>query len=91
MKIEIHLRDTMPNGKRINQRRACRLESCRVYREAGDGLRLNNIAHLALQWFQAAALCFINDDPEQAKQTGTLANEERLQKYCADIDGGKAQ
>jgi len=81
MKIEIILRDTDTHGKRIKRRRACVIESCRVYRQAGDGLRLNNLATLAHKWFLGAALAFVNDDPDNPNKNGTLPTEERMAQY----------
>ena len=80
MKIEIHLRDTKTNGKRIGGR-ACVIESCRVFRESGDGVRLSNLATLAYKWFFGAALAFVNDDPANPSANGTLPTEARVAQY----------
>ena len=80
MRIEITLRDTKPNGQRI-PRRACVIESCRVFKQAGDGLRLDNVAPIAYKWFLGAALAFVNDDPSTGNTNGTLPTEERMAQY----------
>jgi len=85
VRIEIHLRDTNCQGKRLGGKK-CVLESCRVYREAGDGVRLNNLAVLAAKWFQGAALLFINDDAEKASKTGTLGTEEAVEQRLAQYE-----
>jgi len=54
MKIEIHIRDTDKTGKRVGKRNAF-VESCRVYKEAGDGLRLDNLAIPAYAYFKKAS------------------------------------
>lgn len=58
MKIEIHIRDTASNGKRVGMRNLF-LESCRVYKESGDGLRLDNLAIPAFGWFNEKAKEFV--------------------------------
>ena len=58
MKIEIHIRDTASNGKRVGMRNLF-LESCRVYKESGDGLRLDNLAISAFGWFNEKAKEFV--------------------------------
>ena len=80
MRIEIVLRDTKPNGKRIPNR-ACVVESCRVFKQAGDGLRLDNVAPMAHKWFLGAALAFVNDDPSTGNKNGTLPTAERMAQY----------
>lgn len=59
MKIEIHLRDGNAQGHKLGQGRLL-MESCRVYREAGDGLRLNNMAVAAQAYFSAMTKVFVN-------------------------------
>lgn len=80
MKIEIIIRDTNSHGKRLGKRN-CYLESCRVYKQAGDGLRLDNVAPLAYRWFHGAAMVFLNDNPSRADAHGTLPTEERIAQY----------
>ena len=58
MKIEIHIRDSYANGKKLGRRRLM-LESCRVYKESGDGLRLDNLAIPAFGWFNEKAKEFV--------------------------------
>lgn len=41
MLIQIEIRDTNPQGKRYAGKK-CTLSKFNVYRQAGDGLRLNN-------------------------------------------------
>lgn len=55
MKVEIHIRDTNCNGKRVGMRNAF-VESVRVFKESGDGLRLDNLAPLAQGYFKAKSL-----------------------------------
>ena len=43
MLIQIEIRDTAPNGKRYPGKK-CTLSKFNVYRQAGDGLRLNNLS-----------------------------------------------
>lgn len=79
MKIEIHIRDSYANGKKIGRRRLM-LESCRVYKEAGDGLRLDNVAPGAYAFFKSACMVFLKDDPTNKDETMTLPNVDRLEK-----------
>ncbi len=53
MKIEIHLRDVGADGKFVGLK-GLRCASLRVIREAGDRLRLNNIAPQMERAFVAA-------------------------------------
>lgn len=79
MKIEIHIRDSAANGKKLGRRRLM-LESCRVYKEAGDGLRLDNVAPVAYAFFKSACMVFLKDDPTNKDETMTLPNVDRLEK-----------
>lgn len=79
MKIEIHIRDSYANGKKLGRRRLM-LESCRVYKEAGDGLRLDNVAPVAYAFFKSACMVFLKDDPTNKDETMTLPNVDRLEK-----------
>lgn len=54
MKIEIHIRDTDKHGKRVGMANLF-LESCKVYKEAGDGLRLDNFAVFVQSYFNEKA------------------------------------
>lgn len=53
MRIEIHLRDTGKDGKYVGLK-GLRCSALRVIREAGDKLRLNNIAPQMEKLFAAA-------------------------------------
>jgi len=66
MKIEIHIKDTAPTGKRVGFRNLY-LESCRVYKEPGDGLRLDNLAVAAAVAFGDKAKDFISKAKEVYK------------------------
>lgn len=50
MKIEIHIRDTNAQGEKIGFKNI-RMESCRVYKEPKDGLRLDNLVISSYSWF----------------------------------------
>lgn len=80
MKIEIHIRDSYANGKKIGRRRLI-LESCRVYKEAGDGLRLDNVAPVAYAFFKSACMVFLKDDPTDASAPMTLPTYERIGEF----------
>lgn len=73
MKIEIHIRDTKSNGKRVGGR-ACYVESCRVFKEAGDGLRLDNLAVTASRWFLIAAKMLANGKLPSVEKQEELFN-----------------
>ena len=82
MLIQIEIRDTNPQGKRFEGKK-CVLSKFNIYRQAGDGLRLNNLANQAASWFKGAAMLFLNDtvDPTTSMNEGTLPNEARLAQY----------
>ena len=82
MLIQIEIRDTNPQGKRFEGKK-CVLSKFNVYRQAGDGLRLNNLATQAASWFKGAAMLFLNDtvDTTTSTKEGTLPNEARLAQY----------
>ena len=82
MLIQIEIRDTNPQGKRFAGKK-CVLSKFNVYRQAGDGLRLNNLANQAASWFKVAAMLFLNDtvDTTTSTKEGTLPNEARLAQY----------
>lgn len=50
MKVEIHFRDSDKTGKRVGMRNLF-MESCKVYKEPGDGLRLDNFAVFVQAYF----------------------------------------
>ena len=79
MKIEIHIRDSYANGKKLGRRRLM-LESCRVYKEAGDGLRLDNVAPVAYAFFKSACMVFLKDDPTDPESRMTIPTGDRLAK-----------
>ena len=80
MQIEIHIRDSYANGKKIGRRRLT-LESCRVYKEAGDGLRLDNVAPVAYTFFKSACMVFLKDDPTDVSAPMTLPTDERMSEF----------
>ena len=82
MLIQIEIRDTNPQGKRFKGKK-CVLSKFNVYRQAGDGLRLNNLAMQAASWFKGAAMLFLNDsvNPTTSTKEGTLPNDKRFEQY----------
>ena len=82
MLIQIEIRDTAPNGKRYSGKK-CTLSKFNVIRQAGDGLRLNNLATQAASWFKGAAMLFLNDSVNQTTSTkeGTLPSDKRFEQY----------
>ena len=85
MLIQIEIRDTAPNGKRYSGKK-CVLSKFNVIRQAGDGLRLNNLATQAASWFKGAAMLFLNDtvDTNTSTKEGTLPGDKRFAKYMKD-------
>ena len=82
MLIQIEIRDTAPNGKRYSGKK-CTLSKFNVIRQAGDGLRLNNLATQAASWFKGAAMLFLNDtvDATTSMKEGTLPSDKRFAQY----------
>lgn len=82
MLIQIEIRDTAPNGKRYSGKK-CTLSKFNVIRQAGDGVRLNNLATQAASWFKGAAMLFLNDsvNPTTSTKEGTLPNDKRFAQY----------
>lgn len=82
MLIQIEIRDTAPNGKRFEGKK-CTLSKFNVIRQAGDGVRLNNLAYSAATWFKGAAMLFLNDtvDTTTSMKEGTLPNDKRFAQY----------
>lgn len=58
MKIEIHIKDTDNSGKKIGFKNLY-MESCRVYKEPKDGLRLDNLSQAAYSWFFSFGNSFV--------------------------------
>ena len=85
MLIQIEIRDTAPNGKRYSGKK-CTLSKFNVIRQAGDGLRLNNLANQAATWFKGAAMLFLNDsvNPTTSTKEGTLPSDKRFAQYLKD-------
>ena len=85
MLIQIEIRDTNPQGKRFEGKK-CVLSKFNVYRQAGDGLRLNNLATQAASWFKGAAMLFLNDsvNPTTSTKEGTLPSDKRFEQYLKD-------
>lgn len=82
MLIQIEIRDTNPQGKRFEGKK-CVLSKFNVYLQAGDGLRLNNLATQAASWFKGAAMLFLNDsvNPTTSAKEGTLPSDKRFEQY----------
>ena len=82
MLIQIEIRDTNPHGKRFEGKK-CVLSKFNVYRQAGDGIRLNNLAMQAASWFKGAAMLFLNDsvNPTTSTKEGTLPSDKRFEQY----------
>ena len=85
MLIQIEIRDTAPQGKRFEGKK-CTLSKFNVIRQAGDGLRLNNLATQAASWFKGAAMLFLNDsvNPTTSTKEGTLPSDKRFEQYMKD-------
>lgn len=62
MLISIELHDKSPQGKRLGKS-AIVMTSCRVFRQSGDGIRLNNLAPAVQQFYQAATVALLHRDP----------------------------
>lgn len=63
MLIQIELRDTDCHGKRIGNSRV-HMSSCRVVRQPGDGLRMENIAPAVQRFYHSMTAALLQKDPE---------------------------
>lgn len=63
MLIQIELRDTTPQAKRLSGGRIV-MPVCRVIRQAGDGLRLNNLAPAVQRFYHAMTAALLQKDPD---------------------------
>lgn len=62
MLIQIELRDTDHKGRRLGNK--VNMTYCRVIRQAGDGLRLENIAVPVQRFYHAMTVSLLSKDPE---------------------------
>ena len=62
MLIQIELRDTDHKGRRLCNK--VNMTHCRVIRQSGDGLRLENIAIPVQRFYHAMTVSLLSKDPE---------------------------
>lgn len=62
MLIQLELRDTTPQSKRLGGK--VYMPYCRVVRQSGDGLRLDNIAPLIQKYYHCMTAALLQADPE---------------------------
>jgi len=77
MKIEVKIKETKAE-KKANRRLV--LESCRVFAEPGDGLRLANLAVFAERLFRGTARCLIS--------SGKSPTVDRIVAACECLNDG---
>lgn len=92
MLIQIELRDTTPQAKRLSGGRIV-MPSCRVIRQAGDGLRLDNLAVALQKFYHCLTVTLLQKDPENpdvdATDKGTLLVVQRnLSRFLDQPEGG---
>lgn len=63
MLIQVELRDTSPQAKRLRGGRIV-MPSCRVLRQPGDGLRLSNLAIPMQKFYHAMTAALLQKDPD---------------------------
>ena len=63
MLIQIELRDTTPQAKRLAGGRVI-MPVCRVIRQAGDGLRLDALAPSVQRFYHCMTAALLQKDPE---------------------------
>ena len=63
MLIQIELRDTTPQAKRLHGGRVV-MPVCRVVRQAGDGIRLSNLAIPLQKFYYCLTASLLQKDPE---------------------------
>lgn len=63
MLIQIELRDTDFHGKRLGNSRV-HMSACRVVRQPGDGLRMENIAPAIQRFYHSMTAALLQKDPE---------------------------
>jgi hypothetical protein len=62
MLIQIELRDTDHKGRRLNNK--VNMTHCRVIRQSGDGLRLENISIPIQRFYHAMTVSLLSKDPD---------------------------
>ena len=62
MLIRIELRDIDPHGKRMGGKVV--MSSCRVVKQAGDGLRMDNLAPGIQRFYHCMTAALLQKDPE---------------------------
>lgn len=63
MLIQIELRDTTPQAKRLAGGRIV-MPACRVIKQAGDGIRLSNLAVPLQKFYYCLTASLLQKDPE---------------------------
>ena len=94
MLIQVELRDTDSHGRRLGNSKV-HMSFCRVIRQPGDGLRMENIAPAVQRFYHSMTAALLQKDPENPEvdkvDKGTypviMANLARF--LAAPEEGGK--
>jgi len=61
--IQIELRDTDSHGKRLGSSKV-HMSYCRVFKQAGDGIRMDNLAGAIQKFYHSLTAVLLQKDPE---------------------------
>lgn len=94
MLIQIELRDTDHKGRRLGNK--VNMTYCRVIRQAGDGLRLNNLAIPVQRFYHAMTVSLLSADPENPDVNKLDKGQVRciqanLERFLAPQEGAREQ
>ena len=94
MLIQIELRDTTPQAKRLGGGRIV-MPVCRVIRQPGDGLRLDNLAPAVQKFYHCMTSALLQKDPEnpdvgQLDKGTFLVVQNNLARFLKPGEGGAA-
>ena len=92
MLVQIELRDTTPQAKRLSGGRIV-MSVCRAYRQPGDGIRLNNLAPEIQRFYHALTAALLQKDPEHPDvdtvDKGTfIVVQNNLARFRSPPEGG---